>query len=57
MYRFPSLAQDGSKWLKKNPNGLKGLQMASNNSKWLELLELATKGLHLQQQEMQKMPP
>ena len=28
--------------------------MASNNFKWLELLEMATKGLNLQQQKMQK---
>ena len=57
MYRFPSLAPDGSKWLQKNPNSLKWLEMASNNFKWLELLEMATKGLNLQQQKMQKKWP
>ena len=54
MYRFPSLAPDGSKWLQKNPNSLKWLEMASNNFKWLELLEMATKGLNLQQQQNAK---
>ena len=56
-YRVPSLAPNGSKWLQENPNGLNWLEMASNNSKWLECLEMATKGLHLQQKEMQKIPP
>ena len=54
---FPSLAPDGSKWLQKNPNSLKWLEMASNNLKWLEMLEMATKGLTLQQQKMQKKLP
>ena len=57
MYRFPSLAPDGSKWLQKNPNSLKWLEMASNNFKWLELLEMATKGLNLQQQQNAKKWP
>ena len=56
MYRFPSLAPDGSKWLQKNPNSLKWLEMASNNFKWLELLEMATKGLNLQQKMQIKCP-
>ena len=56
IYIYIYISQSGSKWLQMASKESKWLEMASNNSKWLESLEMATKGLNLQQKNANKMP-